>query len=113
MAAAFDAHQRRVTPRGRLLGPDAVAVAAEGFDRLGAEVVVRRSPWRLGAGQADLAGEWFRGWVGAACEQQVELAGEATDYARRRLAEAAAGRLVVTVDHADLLVLPGRSAPGR
>ena len=37
VAAAFDAHQRRMTPRGRLLGPDAVEAAVEGFRRLGAE----------------------------------------------------------------------------
>ena len=48
VAAAFDAHQRRATRRGRLLGPDAVEAAAEGFRRLGAEVIVRPSPWRLG-----------------------------------------------------------------
>ena len=30
VAAAFDAHQRRTTERGRLLGPDAVAVAVAG-----------------------------------------------------------------------------------
>ncbi len=35
VAAAFDAHQRRMTPRGRLLGPDAVEAAAEGFRGLG------------------------------------------------------------------------------
>ena len=76
------------------------------FRRLGAEVLVRPSPWRLGAAEADLAAEWFSGWVGAACEQQAELAAEVDAYARRRLAQAAAGQLAVTVDHADLLVLP-------
>ncbi len=106
VAAAFDAHQRRATERGRLLGPDAVALAVEEFGRLGAEVLVRPSPWRLGALQADLATEWFTGWVGAACEQQVELAAETEAYTPRRLAQAAAGQLAVTVDHADLLVLP-------
>ena len=106
VAAAFDAHQRRTTERGRLLGPDAVAVALAGFDRLGAEVLVRPSPWRLGASDADLAAQWFTGWVGAACEQQVELFAETGAYARRRLAEATAGQLAVTVDHADLLILP-------
>jgi SAM-dependent methyltransferase len=109
VAAAFDAHQRRTTERGRLLGPDAVAAAVEGFARLGNEVLVRPSPWRLGALQADLAAEWFSGWVRAACEQQVELSAEAGAYARRRLAQLADGRLAVTVDHADLLVLPGQS----
>jgi hypothetical protein len=112
VAAAFDAHQRRMTTRGRLLGPDAVEAAVEEFGRLGAEVLVWPSPWRLGSAQADLSAEWFAGWVGAACEQQVELAAE-TAYSRRRQAEAAAGQLAVTVDHADLLVLPRAGwAPG-
>ena len=106
VAAAFDAHQRRSTTRGRLLGPDAVEAAVEEFERLGAEVLVRPSPWRLGAFEADLAAEWFGGWVGAACEQRPELAAEIAAYARRRQAEATAGELAVTVHHADLLVLP-------
>jgi len=102
IASAFNAHQRR----GRLLGPDAVAIAAEGFRRLCADVVVRPSPWRLGAADTGLVEEWLAGWVGAACEQEPSLADEAELYRRRRLREARAGRLVVTVDHADLLVLP-------
>lgn len=106
VAAAFDAHQRRTANGGRVLGPDAVAAALEEFDRLGAEVLVRPSPWRLGALHASLAAEWFTGWLGAACEQQVELAAETDAYTRRRLAEARAGQLTVTVEHADLLVLP-------
>jgi hypothetical protein len=106
VAAAFDAHQRRTTVRGRLLGPDAVTFAAKEFGRLGADVLIRPSPWRLGALQGDLTAEWFTGWVGAACEQQLELAAETGVYTRRRLAQATAGKLAVTVDHADLLVLP-------
>jgi hypothetical protein len=109
VAAAFDAHQRRTTVRGRLLGPDAVPLAVEEFGRLGAEVLVRPSPWRLGGLQADLAADWFTGWVDAACEQQVELAAETGVYSRRRLAQATAGQLTVTVDHADLLVLSRRT----
>jgi SAM-dependent methyltransferase len=109
VAAAFDAHQRRATERGRLLGPDAVAAAIGAFSRLGAEVVVRPSPWKLGAIEADLAAQWFTGWVGAACEQQLELVAEADAYTGRRLAEAATGQLAVTVHHADLLILPRRT----
>ena len=105
VAAAFDAHQRRHTPRGRLLGPDAVEAAVEGFRQLGAEVVVRPSPWRLGAAESDLASEWLTGWVVAACEQQPALIADTDLYRRRRLSEAAAGALSVTVGHADLLVL--------
>jgi hypothetical protein len=106
VAAAFDAHQRRVTERGRLLGPDAVAFAVEQFGRLGAEVLVRPSPWRLAIGQTDLLVEWLTGWVGAACEQEPELAAEAGVYGRRRLAQATAGELRATVNHADLLASP-------
>ncbi|HEY1596576.1 MAG TPA: hypothetical protein VGF74_14350 [Thermoleophilaceae bacterium] len=106
VAAAFDAHQRRTTERGRLLGPDAVEVAVEQLRRLGAEVVVRPSPWRLGGTEAELAAEWFSGWVGAACEQEAELAAEAGDYTRARLAQARAGQLAATVGHSDLLALP-------
>jgi hypothetical protein len=106
LAAAFDTHQRRVTQRGRLLGPDAAPAAAEAFGRLGAEVLVRPSPWRLGASEAGLAAEWFTGWLAAAREQQTELAAVIEDYARRRLAQVAAGQLAVTLDHTDLLVLP-------
>jgi hypothetical protein len=99
VGAAFNAHQRR----GGLLGPDAVATTVE---ELGAEVLVRPSPWRLDAAHAELAAEWFDGWIAAACEQDPALAVEAGAYRDRRLAQAAAGELAVTVDHADLLVLP-------
>jgi hypothetical protein len=99
VGAAFNAHQRR----GGLLGPEAVATAVNELD---AEVLVRPSPWRLGAAHADLTAEWFDGWVAAACEQEPALATEAGAYRDRRLAQAAAGELAVTVDHADVLVLP-------
>jgi hypothetical protein len=92
--ATFNDHQRR----GGLLGPDAV-------DRV-AGAIVRPSPWRLGAADADLVAEWLQGWLAAACEQEPSLAPAAAGYRERRLAQAAAGELAVTVDHADMLVLP-------
>jgi hypothetical protein len=106
MAAAFNAHQRRTTTAGRLLGPDAVAAAVDSLRGMGAEVLVRPSPWRLDAAHAAMTAEWLGGWVAAACEQEPALAAEAGAYRDRRLAQAAAGELAVTVDHADLLVLP-------
>jgi hypothetical protein len=109
LGEAFDAHQRRGRKRGRLLGPDAVALAVEEFGRIGAEVLVRPSPWRLGVSEAELAVEWLAGWVRAACEQKPELTAEAGAYTRRRLKQAAAGALEVTVGHADLLMLPNPS----
>lgn len=113
IAAAFNAHQRRMIKRGRLLGPDAPDVAVEKFGRLGARVLVRPSRWRLGASHADLAVEWFDGWVGAACEQEPKLADQAAAYIRRRRAQATAGKLAVTVHHADLLVLPHKPSLGK
>lgn len=103
---AFNAHQRRVTPSGRLLGPDAVGAAVAAFTARGHHVEVRPSPWLLGPADSDLVTEWFRGWVGAATEQRPELASDVTPYAERRLAELAAGQLSVTVGHDDLLALP-------
>ena len=98
LASAFNLHQRR----HGLLGPDAVREV----QRTCAHVVVRPSPWRLGRAHADLAAAWLDGWVAAACEQEPALAAEAGAYRERRRAQAAAGRLRVTVDHADVLVLP-------
>lgn len=103
LAAAFDAHQRR---RG-LLGPDAVAVTARAFRRRGARTLTATSPWRLGPDRAELAEEWLRGWVGAACAQLPRLTPRATDLLARRLDQLADGRLRITVGHADLLAVPG------
>ena len=106
IAAAFNEHQRRLTPRGRLLGPGAVEAAAAAFRAVGAEVVVSPSPWQLGGAESDLAVEWLTGWIDAACEQEPALVPEVDLYRRRRLSEAAVGALAVTIGHADLLVLP-------
>ncbi|SCL33890.1 Methyltransferase domain-containing protein [Micromonospora rhizosphaerae] len=101
-AAAFNAHQRRTVDGRALLGPDAVAATVAAFTRRGIDVQVRPSPWRLGPDQAALTVEWLTGWLDAACEQRPELAGPAGAYRRRRLAEAADGRLRVVLQHADL-----------
>ena len=112
IVAAFNAHQRRRTASGTLLGPDAVRTAAESFQRAGATVIGRESPWRLDASHAPLLAEWFAGWVRAACEQEPSLTAAATEYAGRRAAEAADGALRATVWHRDLLVLPVVDEPG-
>ena len=103
---AFNAHQRRDLGAGRLLGPDAVAEAAASFDRLGFDVRTDASPWRLGPAHASLTRAWFEGWVAAACEQEPALDAVVEQYVGRRLSDLAAGRLVVTVGHLDLLALP-------
>jgi hypothetical protein len=103
VAAAFDAHQRRTVGGRTLLGPDAVDATVAAFRRQGRTVEVRPSPWRLGPDRVALTAEWFRGWVGSACEQRPELTGPATPYAARRLSQAAAGELHAVVGHEDLL----------
>jgi hypothetical protein len=104
---AFNAHQRRTHAGRRLLGPDAVAHATTAFTRLGAEVLVADTPWRLGADDVGLLVEWLTGWVAAACEQHPELTDPARRYLRQRRSDAAAGGLQVSVGHADLLAVSG------
>jgi hypothetical protein len=70
-------------------------------------VLQRPSPWLLGPQHSDLAAAWLTGWIDAACEQAPELADAAVAYARDRLAEVAAGAVSITVQHVDLLALPG------
>jgi trans-aconitate methyltransferase len=111
IASAFNEHQRRAGDDGQLLGPDAVSVATDVFAGLGAEVVIAPSPWRLGTADTALIAEWFTGWVSAACEQRPELTVATHAYVEQRLADAAAGRLRVTVHHHDLLAVP--RGPGR
>ena len=87
VAAAFDAHQRRTTEEGRLLGPDAVAFAVEGFSRLEAEVLVRPSPWRLGA----VGGRPGDGVVHRVDRRRVRAAGRAGRRGRRLRAPTSGG----------------------
>jgi hypothetical protein len=106
VARAFNDHQRRTVDGRQLLGPDGVGVAVDAFSSRGAHVVVRDSPWRLDGRSAALVEQWFAGWVGAACEQDPDLAAQLGPYTRLRAERAARGRLGVTVHHQDLLVLP-------
>ena len=105
-AAAFDAHQRRCAHGRRLLGPDAGAAAVDAFARRGVAVETRPSSWYLGADRAELAEEWLRGWIGAACAQQPDLERCASSYLRRRLDACTAGQLRIVVGHLDVLALP-------
>jgi SAM-dependent methyltransferase len=98
---AFNAHQRRTAGGRRLLGPDAPDFAAAAFEKAGATVVTRPSPWRLGPDVPRLTAAWLRGWVGAAREERPDLRLDA--YLDRRLARLP--HAVVT--HVDLLAIFG------
>ncbi len=106
VTAAFNAHQRRTTQGRSLLGPDAAAAAADALARVGLDVQARASLWRLGRADSALTTEWLVGWVDAALEQEPDLVAATADYLPRRLEDAAAGRLEVTVHHVDLLAVP-------
>jgi len=99
--AAFNDHQRRVEGGRRLLGPDAPAAAAAAFERAGATVITRPSPWRLGPERAALTAEWLRGWAGAAVEQCPDL------QLDRYLSERVANPPAATIGHVDLLAIFG------
>jgi hypothetical protein len=106
LAAAFDAHQRRPCPRGRLLGPDAPDAATAALRRHGMAVHSAESPWRLDSDRAELLAGWLRGRVEAAVEQEPRLAGEAARWLAERLSQVSVGRLHALVGHRDLLALP-------
>ena len=97
--AAFNEHQRRVHGGRSLLGPDAPAVAAAAFEKAGATVVTRPSPWRLDSGMSALSAQWLRGWVGAAREQRPDL--RLDTYLNERLGDLPR----ITVEHVDLLAI--------
>jgi hypothetical protein len=96
IGTAFNDHQTR-----HLLGPHAPAVAVAAFEKAGATVVTRPSPWRLGPDRAALIREWLRGWVAAAADQRPDLRLDA--YLEERLADPPR----VTVEHLDLLAIFG------
>ncbi|MGN8552974.1 UNVERIFIED_CONTAM: SAM-dependent methyltransferase [Microbacterium sp. SLM126] len=105
-AAAFNDHQRRIAEDRRLLGPDAVAVAAGLFRAAGWSVRTDSSPWRLGDREPALVAEWLEGWVSAAVEERPALTEWAGEYLRTRRAQLTTGRLRVVVHHRDLLAWP-------
>ncbi len=106
MAAAFNAHQRRTTTAGRLLGPDAVAAAVETLRATGAEVLVRPSPWRLDAAHADLTPSGSPGGSAPPASRSPRWPPRPAPTSSGAWRRRPSGISRVTVDHADLLMLP-------
>jgi trans-aconitate methyltransferase len=100
---AFNDHQRRTMPHGRLLGPDAAAAAADLFQQAGLSILTRPSNWRLGPADGPLLVDWFQGWLRAACEQDLTLRNVAGSYAQKRRTQLDDGLWHATVHHQDLL----------
>lgn len=106
LTEAFNAHQKRATGHGQLLGPDAVGAAASEFQRTDHTARLASSPWQLGARDTGLLTSWIEGWVDAACEQDPSIRIEASEYRARRIRQIEGGQLTATVHHQDLLALP-------
>ncbi|MFB7892598.1 SAM-dependent methyltransferase [Microbacterium sp. NPDC056044] len=106
LESAFNDHQRRDASGRRMLGPGAVALVAARFAAAGWNVRTAATPWRLAGRDTVLVDEWLDGWISAALEQRPDLVPAAAEYRERRLAQAAEGRLHVTVSHEDLLAWP-------
>jgi SAM-dependent methyltransferase len=98
---AFNEHQRRTVNGRRLLGPDAPRAAKAAFEKAGATVITRPSPWRLDETNAALTAEWLRGWVHAAAEQRPDL--DFDPFLANRLANLP----TATIGHVDLLAIFG------
>lgn len=101
--AAFNAHQTGDKGLGPALGPAATRVAGDCFRRLGCEVLVASSPWRLGPEQQALQRQLIAGIAQAVVEAGV-APGAAADWRDARTA--AAVRSGGSIGHDDLLVLP-------
>jgi hypothetical protein len=97
-ASAFNRHQRRDKGFGPALGPDAAPALAAALRRRGYAVRLAPSPWRLGAGEAELIAALAAGVAQAAAEEGCAAA-PAWGQARR----AARGCIV---GHADLFAVP-------
>jgi hypothetical protein len=106
VATAFNEHQGRDSDGRRLLGRHAAAVARGLFLQAGWRVRPTDTLWRLDERERQLLGEWFEGWVGAACEQRPELRENYADYLDLRRSQLRRGVLEAVIHHTDLLAWP-------
>jgi SAM-dependent methyltransferase len=104
--ALVNRHQRTDKGLGPALGPDATAIAAAHFKRLGYEVSVDSSDWRLTPAHAALQQQLVDGWAAAAAELVPSEKTTIGAWRRRRLEHIARGASSLTVGHQDLLGLP-------
>ncbi|HEY2149683.1 MAG TPA: class I SAM-dependent methyltransferase [Vicinamibacterales bacterium] len=104
--ALVNRHQRTDKGFGAALGPDATAIAAAYFKRLGYDVSVDSSDWRLTAADGVLQQQLIAGWAAAATELMPLDKALIDDWKHRRLEHIACGQSLLVVGHQDLLGLP-------
>jgi SAM-dependent methyltransferase len=101
VVAAFHAHQGGDKGFGPAAGPRATAALVGAFRAEGYHLETARSPWRLGAGDAELIRELATGFAGAVRETGLVPEAEVSEWLAARLAGAEC-----IVGHDDLLALP-------
>jgi hypothetical protein len=85
-----------------VLGPEAAHYLAAALKRLGYQVILKSSPWRLGAEQAALQSVLINGWIGAVRQMVPALDGPLMDWSVRRRRLIALGHSRLRVGHLDL-----------
>lgn len=101
---AFCRHQRSDKGFGQALGPDAAGYLAERFEQQGREVRLADSDWVFGAEDDAILTAMVDGIATAVGEIDPDL--PLDGWRARRHDDIAAGRLLLTVGHLDLLALP-------
>jgi len=109
---SVNAHQRRDKGLGPALGPAAGEVAEGFFREAGYRTWLVASPWRLGAGDAELVRALVNGWESTAWEQAPGRTSSIRAWAERRRHALGTGGSGVRVGHLDLLALPEARSPG-
>jgi hypothetical protein len=95
---AVNRHQRGDKGFGLALGPDAAPALAR---MLGGGTELARSDWPLGPGDRAMQQALIKGYAGVTNDPALQA------WAKRRMAYLQARRSALTVEHLDLLYLPG------
>ena len=104
---AVNAHQRTDKGFGAALGPDAVAAAEQGFERVGYTVVDGVSDWIFEPRDREIQTEILSGWASAAREiGGSSFAEDASSWLIRRREWLARGRSNIRVGHRDFFAYP-------
>ncbi len=104
---AFEHHQMGDKGFGAALGIAAVDELALRLDRLGFTVGTARSDWQMTGGYPALLGQMIDEALAVGCELEPDAASVFAEWAARRHAQVATGRLALTIGHRDLLAFPG------
>lgn len=100
--SAFNAHQRRDKGFGPALGPVAEGVLRDILQTAGFRVFTAKSPWRLGADEAELQRQFISGLATAAAETELLDQALVEDWRSYRLDHADSG---CEVGHWDIFAL--------